>query len=69
MLGRTMSIFMFIFMGLAPLSSAAFGWVMHHAPLAAVFTGAGLLIICVAALAWVFTPMRTLADAPVPGEG
>jgi MFS family permease len=69
MLGRTMSIFMFIFMGLAPLSSAAFGWVMHHAQLPAVFTGAGLLIICVAALAWVFTPMRTLADAPVPGEG
>jgi MFS family permease len=69
MLGRAMSIFMFIFMGLAPLASSAFGWVMHHAALSAVFSGAGLLIICVAALAWIFTPMRALVDAPAAGQG
>jgi MFS family permease len=64
MLGRAMSIFMFIFMGVAPLSSAVFGWVMRYATLAQLFTGAGLLLVGIAALAWAFTPMRALVDAP-----
>jgi MFS family permease len=64
MLGRAMSVFMFIFMGLAPLSAAPFGWVMHHATLEQLFTGTGLFLAGVAALAWLFTPMRKLEDAP-----
>jgi MFS family permease len=63
MLGRAMSVFMFIFMGLAPLSAAPFGWVMHHASLEQLFTGAGLFLAGVAVLAWLFTPMRKLEDA------
>jgi predicted MFS family arabinose efflux permease len=63
MLGRTMSIFMFIFMGLAPLAAGAAGWVMQHTDLAGLFTGSGLFLAGAATLAYVFTPMRTMADA------
>jgi MFS family permease len=69
MLGRAMSVFMFIFMGLAPLSAAPFGWVMHYASLAQLFTGAGVFLAGVAALAWLFTPMRLLEDAPAAQQG
>jgi MFS family permease len=64
MLGRTMSVFMFIFMGVAPLSAAPFGWLTHHATLEQLFFCTGLFLAGVATLAWVFTPMRQLADAP-----
>lgn len=63
MIGRTMSMFMFVVMGLAPLASAATGWVMQYVGLAGVFTGSGLLLAAAAALAYAFTPMRTMADA------
>jgi MFS family permease len=65
MLGRAMSVFMFIFMGVAPLCAAPFGWLMHHATLEQLFFGTGVFMAAVAALAWAFTPMRSLADAPV----
>jgi hypothetical protein len=64
MLGRTMSIFMFILMGLAPLTAAFTGWVMQYASLPGVFTGAGVLLASIAALAYAFTPMRGMTDAP-----
>jgi MFS family permease len=64
MLGRTMSIFMFILMGLAPLTAALTGWVMQYASLPGVFTGAGVLLASIAALAYAFTPMRGMTDAP-----
>jgi MFS family permease len=64
MLGRTMSIFMFILMGLAPLSAALTGWVMQYTGLSGIFTGSGLLLAGAAALAYAFTPMRSMADAP-----
>jgi MFS family permease len=68
MLGRTMSIFMFIFMGLAPLTAAVAGWVMRYIALAELFAGASLLLAGVAALAFACTPMRALVDAPVPEQ-
>jgi MFS family permease len=64
MLGRTMSIFMFILMGLAPLSAALTGWIMQYTGLSGIFTGTGLLLAAAAALAYAFTPMRSMADAP-----
>ncbi len=64
MLGRTMSIFMFIVMGLAPLSAALTGWLMQYTGLPGIFTGCGLLLAGAAALAYAFTPMRAMADAP-----
>lgn len=63
MLGRTMSIFMFVVMGLTPLSAAAAGWLADWLPLGVLFTGAGLFLAAAALLAWLLTPMRALTDA------
>jgi MFS family permease len=64
MLGRAMSIFMFIFMGLAPLSALSTGWLIRHVSLAQLFAGSGCFLLGVAALAFVLTPMRHVADTP-----
>jgi len=66
MLGRMMSIFMFVFMGLAPLTAAAAGWLASQLTLATLFTGAGLGLSIAALAAWLFTPMAKLADAGAP---
>jgi hypothetical protein len=62
MIGRTMSIFMFILMGLAPLAAALTGWVMRYTGVSGIFTGSGLLLAGAAALAYAFTPMRAITD-------
>ncbi|MFP2904137.1 MFS transporter [Pyxidicoccus sp. 3LFB2] len=66
MLGRAMSIFMFIFMGLAPLSAAATGWVMRGVALRQVFivSGGGLVAAVLVALAT--SRIRHISDAPTP---
>lgn len=66
MLGRAMSLFMFIFMGLVPLASAVTGWVLHYLPLATLFSACGLLLVAVAAIAWVASPVRRIDDALQP---
>ncbi|MDQ1813419.1 MFS transporter [Massilia sp. CCM 9210] len=66
MLGRAMSIFMFIFMGVAPLSAALTGWLLQHMSLAQLFGGAGLFLMGTALLAWLLTPMSTVSDKPSP---
>jgi MFS family permease len=63
MLGRMMGIFMFVFMGLAPLAAVA-GWLASLFPLGVLFAGCGLFLVAAALLAWLFTPMAALADAP-----
>jgi len=63
MLGRMMSIFMFVFMGLAPMAAALVGWLAARVSLATLFGGAGLCLAGAALLAWLFTPMRALDDA------
>jgi MFS family permease len=68
MIGRTMSLFMFILMGLAPLTAALAGWVMRYTGLAGMFTASGLLLAGVAGLAYAFTPIRTMADVPARGQ-
>jgi len=68
MLGRAMSIFMFIFMGVAPLSAAITGWLMDKLTLVQLFAGAGTFLILAAGLAYLLTPMRDIADAPAPGK-
>jgi MFS family permease len=60
MMGRAMSIFMFIFMGMAPLSAAATGWLLTVVPLAQLFMGGGALLVGLAACAWVLTPIRRI---------
>jgi MFS family permease len=64
MLGRMMSIFMFVFMGLAPLSAVAAGWLASLVSLSTLFIGAGLCLSVAALGAGLFTPMARLADAP-----
>jgi MFS family permease len=64
LLGRTMSLFMFVFLGLAPLAAALAGWIASRVALPALFGGAGLCLAGAALLAWLFTPMRALRDAP-----
>ena len=64
LLGRTMSLFMFIFMGLAPLAAVVAGWLASRVTLATLFGGSGLFLVGAALLAWLFTPMRALRAAP-----
>lgn len=64
MLGRAMSIFMFIFMGLAPLAAAVTGWLLQVMSLGQLFAAAGAFLIAAATLAFTFTSIRTIAEAP-----
>jgi MFS family permease len=63
MLGRMMSIFMFVFMGLAPLTATVAGWLASIVSLSTLFIGAGLGLSVAALGAWLFTPMASLSDA------
>ncbi|MYM75145.1 MFS transporter [Duganella sp. FT134W] len=62
MMGRAMSIFMFIFMGLAPLSAAATGWILTLVSLSQLFLGGGIILVTFAAGAYLFTPIRSIAS-------
>jgi len=64
LLGRAMSLFMFIFMGLAPISAAVTGWVMKSVTLPQLFAASGGTLVVLAALALALTPMRHVTDAP-----
>lgn len=67
LLGRTMSLFMFIFMGLAPLAGAATGWLLRSVSAAQVFGGMGLALLATVLLALVASPMPRVRDAaPLP---
>jgi MFS family permease len=68
MLGRAMSIVMFIFMGVAPLSAAVAGALMHTLSLAQVFAGAGGMMVALALLAFIFTPMPSMTDIVAPAN-
>jgi hypothetical protein len=64
LLGRTMSLFLFIFLGLAPLASAAAGTALRFMTPAGLFAASGALLLAIAALGAVFTPIRRITDAP-----
>ena len=64
LMGRVMSIFMFIFMGLAPLSGAFTGWMLRLITLPQLFMGCGGLLVCVALLALVASPVSQVTDGP-----
>jgi hypothetical protein len=71
MLGRTMSIFMFILMGLAPLAASLTGLVMQYLSLTQLFIGAGLFLLAGTLFAFLLTPMRVMDDpksATIPGS-
>ena len=64
LLGRAMSVFMFIYMGLAPLSSAATGWLLRSIGLPTLFTGAGAALVGLVLLALMGSSMRQVTDGP-----
>ena len=64
MLGRAMSLFMFIFLGLAPLSSAVTGWLMRDIGLPQLFVGSGTCLLAIVALALAGPRMRQVTDTP-----
>ena len=63
MLGRTMSIFMFILMGLAPLAASLTGLSMQYLDLTQLFVGAGLFLLVGTLAAFALTPMRVMNDS------
>ncbi|CAN7435675.1 MFS transporter [Pseudoduganella sp. LjRoot289] len=67
MLGRAMSIFMFIFMGLAPLSAAAIGALLLHITLTQLFAGGSAVLLVITLLAWLLTPMAGIAAGGLRG--
>jgi MFS family permease len=68
MMGRAMSIFMFIFMGLAPLSAAAAGWLLTKVTLSQLFAGGGIILVVFAALAYLLTPIRDIRSMPLQSQ-
>ena len=62
MLGRTMSIFMFIFLGVAPLSAAAAGAVMRWLSPTALFAASGATLTAFALLGLRFATIRRIDD-------
>jgi hypothetical protein len=69
MLGLAMSLFMFIFLGLAPLSSAVTGWLMRGIALPHLFVGSGACLLAIVALALAGPRMRQVTDTPNPAPG
>lgn len=64
LLGRAMALFMFIFMGLAPISAAATGWLMQGIGLPMLLAACGGTLVVLAAVAWVVSPIRRVDDRP-----
>jgi MFS family permease len=72
MMGRTMGLFMFIFMGITPVSAAITGWLMRSITLEQLFTICGAMLIGIALITFAVSPMRRIADiraVPVPDLG
>ncbi|MEQ1741582.1 MAG: MFS transporter [Candidatus Nitrotoga sp.] len=67
-MGRTMSLFMFIFMGIAPVSAALTGWLMRSVSVGELFAGSGMLLLAIASITLVASPMRTVSDLPLKNE-
>jgi MFS family permease len=67
MLGRIMSIFMFFFMGLAPMAAAIAGALLKYVSLTSLFVGAGAVLLAAAGAAFLLTPMAKVTDAPSIG--
>ncbi|GAB3550471.1 multidrug efflux MFS transporter EfmA [Noviherbaspirillum agri] len=63
MLGRSMALFMFIFMGVAPMSSSATGWLMRSISLQQLFAVSGGLLIAIVLVTFGLSGMRSVEDA------
>ena len=66
LMGRVMSVFMFIFLGLAPLAGAVAGWLLRMVTVPQLFMGSGGLLVCLALAAMASSPLRQMADCTRP---
>ncbi|WEN15646.1 MFS transporter [Rhodanobacter sp. AS-Z3] len=64
MMGRTMSVLMFTFMGLGPISAAIAGSLLKVISLPSLFAGAGLLLTTIALLCMTNPALRSIGAAP-----
>ncbi|MFZ6760879.1 MFS transporter [Undibacterium sp. Ji50W] len=64
MIGRAMSMFMFIFMGIGPVSAAFTGWLMRSVTIPQLFMSSGILLLVIVLLALVLSPMAEVSDRP-----
>jgi hypothetical protein len=62
LLGRTMAVFMFIFVGIAPMSSALTGFLMRTITLPQLFAGSGALLVAIVAVTFACSGMRAVGD-------
>jgi len=63
LLGRAMSLFMFIFLGVAPLSAGITGWLLRGLTLGQVFAGSGAMLILIVLLALTSPRIRSIGAA------
>lgn len=68
MLGRGMALFMFIFMGIAPMSSSLTGWIMRSVTLDRLFAASGGLLVAIVAITYALSGMRRVADVEAPAS-
>lgn len=66
MLGRSMALFMFIFMGVAPISSSITGWLMRDVGLPQLFAVSGGLLLLIVLIAAAGSGMRAVSDVRLP---
>ncbi|WP_151632006.1 MFS transporter [Noviherbaspirillum aerium] len=64
MLGRAMAMFMFIFLGIAPMSSALTGWLLRSVTLVQLFAFSGAVLVAIVLVALGLSRMGKLADPP-----
>ncbi len=64
MLGRAMALFMFIFMGMGPLSAAATGALLRHVSVTQMLVGTGVFLTSVAVIGIILTPIRHVREKP-----
>jgi hypothetical protein len=69
LMGRVMSLVMFIFLGLAPLSGAFTGWLLRTVTVPQLFMGGGGLLVCLVLGAMVTSPLRQVADRASSAAG
>ena len=62
MIGRAMSMFMFIFIGIGPISAALTGWLMRSIALKELFLISGSLLLLIVVLALPLSSMRKMSD-------
>lgn len=69
MLGRSMALFMFIFMGVAPMSSSLTGWLMRGISLQQLFAVSGGLLVAIVLLTFALSGMRKVGDVAAGTSG